>query len=83
MVSGDQWEAVVRNARREAGNKPVLTFNQEHIFVQQLENEVRMNRPSIHVNPNDDPATEAGSCPPPGDGRRPTTPASLCQRLPL
>ena len=58
MVSGDQWEAVVRNARREAGNKPVLTFNQEHIFVQQLENEVRMNRPSIHVNPNDDPATE-------------------------
>ncbi len=59
MVHLDQWDSDVRSAREDPSNpRPVLSFNREQDMVQYVSNQVRQNRPSIHVNPVGDGASE-------------------------
>lgn len=61
MVSaqGKQWDPQVRSLRENGDNpKPCLEFNTEQNLVQYVANQVRQNRPAIHVNPVSGGATE-------------------------
>ncbi len=59
MVHLDQWDPAVRSARESGDNpKPVLSFNREQDMVQYVSNQVRQNKPSIHVNPVGNGASE-------------------------
>jgi hypothetical protein len=42
----DQWDAKML-AQRKAANRPALTFPRCHIFVQQVSNEARQNKPQV------------------------------------
>jgi hypothetical protein len=55
-VVGGQWDQAVAD-RRQAAGKPVLEFNEEHTFVQQVVNRARQDRPQPRVTPGDDDAT--------------------------
>lgn len=57
MISGDQWDPVVKNARDKAG-RPALTFNRLPNLVQHVANQVRQNTPAIYVNPVSDGASQ-------------------------
>lgn len=59
MVSGDQWDPQVKSARENGDNpKPCLTFNREQNLVQYVSNQVRQNKPAIHINPVGNGASE-------------------------
>jgi len=59
MVHGDQWDEEIRTAREEPENaKPVLSLNREHNLCQYVANQARQNKPSIHVNPVGNGASE-------------------------
>jgi hypothetical protein len=52
FVSGKQWDDSVANERKQA-ERPVMTFNRLHTFVQQVANEARNARPQIKFSPLD------------------------------
>src|ERR1044071_9119298 len=55
MVAGDQWDQAIRQ-ERDQNNRPTLTFNRCHTFVQQVSNEARQNKPQIKFAPDDEAA---------------------------
>lgn len=59
FLAGKQWDDDSIELRNAAGKRPVLTWNRLHTFVQQVSNDGRQNKPSIHVTSADggDPAT--------------------------
>ena len=46
FVAGEQWDPALKQQRDNA-NRPALTFNRCHTFVQQVSNEARQNKPQI------------------------------------
>ncbi len=48
--NGQQWPADVQ-AQRNFDKRPCLTINKMKTFVHQVTNDLRMNRPGIHVSP--------------------------------
>ncbi len=59
MVHGDQWDPLVRTTREQGDNpKPVLSFNREQDMVQYVSNQVRQNKPTAHVTPVGEGASE-------------------------
>lgn len=57
MLSGKQWKEKDL-AEREAAGRPALTFNKLSTMVQSVSNQIRQNRPSITVHPEDGEANE-------------------------
>jgi hypothetical protein len=57
FLKGDHWDAQVK-AQRDADRRPSLTINKLPTFVQQVTNDLRMNKPAIKVAPVDDNADE-------------------------
>ncbi len=52
---GKQWPEDIRK-KREAENRPCLTFNKEPAFIRQVVNDARQNKPAIKVHPADSKA---------------------------
>lgn len=50
FYNGDQWPANIR-AQRVVDRRPCLTVNKLPVFVHQVTNDLRQNRPSIMVSP--------------------------------
>lgn len=50
-LAGRQWTAQEK-AARDATERPMLTFNRLPVFVRQVVNDIRQNRPSIKVVPD-------------------------------
>lgn len=57
FLKGDHWDAQVKS-QRDADRRPSLTINKLPTFVQQVTNDLRMNKPAIKVSPVDDKADE-------------------------
>lgn len=57
MVTGEQWNRAVVDARKNAG-RPALTFNREHTNVQLITNAVRQNNPQVKIVPVSNGADE-------------------------
>lgn len=55
FLNGEQWSAALR-AEREGQGLPCLTINRLPVFVAQVVNDLRANRPSIKVTAADDKA---------------------------
>lgn len=52
---GEQWSDTIKN-KREAEQRPCMTFNRGPTFIRQVVNEARQNKPAIKVHPADDKA---------------------------
>lgn len=48
--AGDQWPADVK-AQRNTDKRPCLTINKIPVFVHQITNDLRQNRPAINISP--------------------------------
>lgn len=48
--AGDQWDEKMKR-QRLADNRPALTFDKTHVFIQSVCNEARQNKPEAKVNP--------------------------------
>jgi hypothetical protein len=59
-VLGGQWNKASKDSREGSG-KPALEFNELHIYVQQVVNRARQDRPEPRVAPGDDEATDDGA----------------------
>jgi hypothetical protein len=55
-VRGGQWDKAVASARNNAG-RPALEFNELHIYVQQITNRARQERPQPRITPGDQQAS--------------------------
>jgi hypothetical protein len=56
-IDGAQWDSNEYLERTSTG-RPCLTIDQLSQFIHQVENDIRMNTPSINVIPSDEKATE-------------------------
>jgi hypothetical protein len=57
MLKGDQWPEQERQ-QREQDNRPFMTFNRLQQPVRQVTGDLRQNRPSVRVSPDDEGADE-------------------------
>lgn len=48
--SGEQWDTQLK-AARTAEDRPALTFDKTHVYIQSVANEARQNKPQAKVNP--------------------------------
>lgn len=60
FLVGDQWPVEIR-AQREADRRPCLTANSIPTLVHQVANDIRQNRPAIHVSPVGDQADKTAA----------------------
>lgn len=52
FMTGEQWDMEVKHQRQQDG-RPCLTVNRLPAFCNNVSNDIRQNRPSIKVNPQD------------------------------
>jgi hypothetical protein len=56
-VVGGQWDQAIADRRENAG-KPALEFNEEHVYVDQVVNKARQDRPQPTITPGDSDASQ-------------------------
>jgi hypothetical protein len=53
FIDGNQWDSQIKQMRQEA-RRPSLTINKLRVYINQVMNDIRANRPQIKVRPIDD-----------------------------
>lgn len=58
FVDGAQWDSQIQQSRQQA-KRPSLTINKLRVYINQVINDIRANRPSVKVRPTTDGVPES------------------------